>query len=103
MPAPWDRGATTKDASACAVPGIKSQRWFVTTNAICPCVRTAALGRPVVPEVKKNQHGSSYSTEAVGAAWPAWRSTRVAILAEIGWLDRDHAAHVRNRRADGRD
>ncbi len=36
------------------------------TNAIWPCVSTAALGRPVVPEVKKNQQGSSCSTAAVG-------------------------------------
>src|SRR3954465_14149333 len=57
MPAPWDSGATTKDASACVVPGIRSQRWLVTTNAICPCVRTPALGPPVVPEVKKPPRG----------------------------------------------
>ena len=50
------------------VPGIRSQRWFVMTKAIWPCVSTAAFGRPVVPEVKKNQHGSSCSTAATGAA-----------------------------------
>ena len=36
------------------------------TNAICPCVSTAALERPVVPEVKKNQQGPSCSTAAAG-------------------------------------
>ena len=36
------------------------------TNAIWPWVSTAALGRPVVPEVKKNQQGSSCSTAASG-------------------------------------
>ena len=46
---------------------MRSQRWLVTTNAIWPCVSTAALERPVVPEVKKNQQGSSCSTGASGA------------------------------------
>jgi hypothetical protein len=32
---------------------------LVTTKAIWPWVSTAALERPVVPEVKKNQQGSS--------------------------------------------
>ena len=50
------------------VPGIKSPKWLFTTNANWPCVNTAALGRPVVPDVKKNQQGSSCSTEAAGAS-----------------------------------
>ena len=41
------------------VPGIRSARWLVMTKAIWPWVSTAALERPVVPEVKKNQQGSS--------------------------------------------
>ena len=69
-PAPCDRGATTKDASSPVSPGIRSARWFVTTKAICPWVRTEALGRPVVPEVKKNQQGSSRSTAATCGRWP---------------------------------
>ena len=52
-------GATTSEASVSVVPGIRSARWLVTTNAIWPWVSTAALERPVVPEVKKNQQGSS--------------------------------------------
>ncbi len=51
MPAPCDSGATTRETSRSVVPGIRSQRWLVTTNAICPWVSTPALGRPVVPEV----------------------------------------------------
>ena len=43
---------------------MRSARWLVTTKAIWPWVSTAALERPVVPEVKKNQQGSSYSTAA---------------------------------------
>ena len=69
-PAPCERGATTNEASAPVSPGIRSARWFVTTNPICPCVRTEALGRPVVPEVKKNQQGSSRSTAATCGRWP---------------------------------
>ena len=64
MPAPCDNGATTSDASRSVVPGNRSARWLVATKAIWPCVSTAALGRPVVPEVKKNQQGSAYSTSA---------------------------------------
>src|SRR3984957_9484000 len=41
------------------------------TNAIWPWVSTAALERPVVPEVKKNQQGSSYSTRASSIFSPA--------------------------------
>ena len=41
------------------------------TKAIWPWVSTAALERPVVPEVKKNQQGSSYSTAAFSTAAPA--------------------------------
>ena len=44
------------------VPGVRSARWLVTTKPIWPWVSTAALERPVVPEVKKNQQGSSCST-----------------------------------------
>ena len=58
-PAPCDSGATTSEASVSVVPGIRSARWLVTTKAIWPWVSTAALERPVVPEVKKNQQGSS--------------------------------------------
>ena len=58
-PAPCDSGATTSEASCSVVPGIRSARWLVTTKAIWPWVSTAALERPVVPEVKKNQQGSS--------------------------------------------
>ena len=47
------------------VPGMRSARWLVTTKAIWPWVSTAALERPVVPEVKKNQQGSSYSTAGI--------------------------------------
>src|SRR5215213_930869 len=64
MPAPCESGATTSEASRSVVPGNRSAKWLVTTNAIWPCVSTAALGRPVVPEVKKNQQGSVYSTSA---------------------------------------
>ena len=49
--------------------------WLLTTKAIWPWVRTEALGRPVVPEVKKNQAGSSYSTSASGSAWPSYAAT----------------------------
>jgi len=42
------------------------------TKAIWPWVSTAALERPVVPDVKKNQQGSSYSTSAASMAAPAW-------------------------------
>ena len=72
-PAPCDSGATTSEASASVVPGIRSARWLVTTKAIWPWVSTAALERPVVPEVKKNQQGSSYSTAALSTLAPAWR------------------------------
>jgi hypothetical protein len=44
---------------------------LVTTKAICPCVSTAAFGLPVVPEVKKNQQGSSRSTGAAGTDRPS--------------------------------
>src|SRR5260221_1402950 len=71
MPAPCDSGATTSDASSSVVPGIRSARWLVTTKAICPWVSTAALERPVVPEVKKNQQGSSYSTLVSSMLAPA--------------------------------
>src|SRR6266436_4690341 len=71
MPAPCDSGATTRDASFSVVPGIRSARWLVTTKAIWPWVSTAALERPVVPEVKKNQQGSSYSTLASSTLAPA--------------------------------
>ena len=94
MPAPCDSGATTSEASASVVPGIRSQRWLVTTKAIWPCVSTAALGRPVVPEVKKNQQGSSYSTAAAGQGAPAPRRSAPASssvpkrgLAEAGQED----------------
>src|ERR1700730_18414283 len=50
---------------------MRSLRWLVTTKAIWPWVRTAALGRPVVPDVKKNQQGSSYSTPVFSTAAPA--------------------------------
>ena len=70
-PAPCDSGATTSEASFSVVPGIRSARWLVTTKAIWPWVSTAALERPVVPEVKKNQQGSSYSTAALSIAAPA--------------------------------
>ena len=43
----------------------------MTTKAIWPWVSTAALERPVVPEVKKNQQGSSYSTAAFATSAPA--------------------------------
>ena len=33
-PAPWLSGATTSDASSSVVPGRRSQRWLVMTNAI---------------------------------------------------------------------
>src|SRR5258705_5300379 len=72
MPAPCDSGATTSDASSSVVPGIRSARWLVTTKAIWPWVSTAALERPVVPEVKKNQQGSSYPTPAFSTLTPAW-------------------------------
>src|SRR5882724_3114713 len=72
MPAPCDSGATTSDASFSVVPGIRSARWLVMTKAIWPWVSTAALERPVVPDVKKNQQGSSYSTSAASMAAPAW-------------------------------
>src|SRR5882762_1238405 len=72
MPAPCDSGATTRDASFSVVPGIRSARWLVMTKAIWPWVSTAALERPVVPDVKKNQQGSSYSTSAASMAAPAW-------------------------------
>src|SRR6266480_697925 len=71
MPAPCESGATTSDASSSVVPGIRSARWLVTTKAIWPWVSTAALERPVVPEVKKNQQGSSYSTPASSTLAPA--------------------------------
>src|SRR6266568_1676418 len=71
MPAPCESGATTSDASFSVVPGIRSARWLVTTKAIWPWVSTAALERPVVPEVKKNQQGSSYSTPASSIFAPA--------------------------------
>ncbi len=51
MPAPCESGATTSEASSSVVPGIRSARWLVITKPIWPCVSTAALGRPVVPEV----------------------------------------------------
>src|SRR5215211_9294211 len=41
------------------------------TKANCPWVSTAALDRPVVPVVKKNQQGSSYSTVASSIFSPA--------------------------------
>ena len=41
----------TREAWLSSKPGIRSARWFVTTNAIWPWVSIAALGRPVVPEV----------------------------------------------------
>src|SRR6478672_356680 len=71
MPAPCDSGATTSEASRSVVPGIRSARWLVTTKAIWPWVSTAALERPVVPEVKKNQQGSSCSTPASSTLAPA--------------------------------
>ena len=74
-PAPCDSGATTSAASAGVSPGIRSHRWLVTTNAIWPWVSTDAFGRPVVPEVKKNQHGSSRSTGTSSGACPANSST----------------------------
>ncbi len=75
-PAPWDSGATTRLASAEVRPGIRSQRWLVTTKAIWPWVSTEALGRPDVPEVKKNQQGSSRSTGVSAGRWPANSATR---------------------------
>src|SRR5712691_676717 len=72
MPAPCDSGATTSDASCLEVPGMRSARWLVTTKAIWPWVSTAAFERPVVPEVKKNQQGSSYPTPAFSILAPAW-------------------------------
>src|ERR1035437_1562683 len=50
---------------------MRSARGLVTTKAIWPWVSTAALERPVVPEVKKNQQGSSYSTTASSISAPA--------------------------------
>src|ERR1700726_2982798 len=50
---------------------MRSLRWLVMTKAIWPWVSTAALERPVVPEVKKNQQGSSYSTLASSMPAPA--------------------------------
>src|SRR5690606_2633123 len=50
--------------------GSKSQRWLVITKAICPWVSTAALGRPVVPDVKNSQQGLSLSTAALGTDAP---------------------------------
>ena len=63
---------------ASVVPGIRSQRWLVTTKAIWPWVSTAALERPVVPEVKKNQQGSSYSTAALSNPRAGMRRYRLA-------------------------
>ncbi|MCV5968540.1 AMP-binding protein, partial [Lactococcus petauri] len=48
------------------------------TKAIWPWVRTAALGRPVVPEVKKNQHGSSCTTSA-GRELPAGETGEICV------------------------
>src|SRR5258705_6955268 len=81
MPAPCDSGATTSDASSSVVPGIRSARWLVTTNAIWPWVSTAALERPVVPEVKKNQQGSSCSTPASSTLAP--ECAAIASLTEL--------------------
>ena len=50
----------------------------MTTKAIWPWVRTEAFGRPVVPEVKKNQHGSSRSTGTSAGACPACSATRAS-------------------------
>ena len=52
-------------------PGVRSARWLVTTKPIWPWVSTAALERPVVPEVKKNQQGSSCSTATFATLAPA--------------------------------
>src|SRR5258708_35069148 len=71
LQAPCDSGATTSEASSSVAPGIRSASWLVTTKAICPWVSTAALERPVVPEVKKNQQGSSCSTLASSTLAPA--------------------------------
>ena len=66
-------GGRRRHATAAQTPGRRRprwcrasgrQRWLVITNAIWPWVSTAAFERPVVPEVKKNQQGSSYSTLA---------------------------------------
>ena len=63
----------------------------MTTKAIWPWVSTAALERPVVPEVKKNQQGSSYSTAALATLRAAMRGDRprsTSALAERGRLRR---------------
>src|SRR5450631_4090540 len=53
------------------------------TKAIWPWVNTAALDRPVVPEVKKNQQGSSYSTPAFSKFAPAY--SLIAALTATAW------------------
>jgi peptidoglycan/LPS O-acetylase OafA/YrhL len=49
--------------------------YLLPLSVPCPCVSMAAFGRPVVPEVKKNQHGSSCSTSAGGVARPRYSAT----------------------------
>ena len=89
-PAPCESGATTSEASAEVRPGIRSQRWLVTTKAIWPWVRTEAFGRPVVPEVKKNQQGSSRSTGTSAGDLPhVLGDQRVPGGAEARVADRD--------------
>ena len=103
-PAPCESGATTSEASAEVRPGIRSQRWLVTTKAIWPWVSTAAFGRPVVPEVKKNQQGSSRSTGDFGGRLAdVLGDERVPGGAEAGLADGDgEAAARRRRRASGK-
>ena len=72
----------------------------MTTKAIWPWVSTAALERPVVPEVKKNQQGSSYSTLRFLDACAGMRSDRLAhgFLAERALADPPGESERRARR-----
>ena len=68
MPAPWDSGATTSEASSSVVPGIEVAQVVGDDERHLPMRQHRRLGPPVVPEVKKNQQGSSCSTAASRSA-----------------------------------
>ena len=94
MPAPCDSGATTSEASSLGRAGHQVAQVIGDDEA--PSGHASApppSGRPVVPEVKKNQHGSSRSTTAIGTVRPALRGDDgIVVLAEFGVADGDEEA-----------
>src|SRR5699024_12250766 len=99
MPAPCDRGASTREAPVSSSLGKRSQRWFMSTAPRWRCVNVAAFGLPVDPEVKKYQQGSSSSTvEATGP--PAFTAVGRSPIQKTGRVTQGSLSAAKNAARD---